>query len=109
MSHFFPTPEECGRHTIFRGVHIRTSACEKMMLSHVHLEPHSVVEEHSHPHEQVGMLLKGKAIFYIGGEEKTLGPGDFYRIPGNVKHRVVVLDEPAEALDIFCPVREEYR
>ena len=79
------------------------------MLSHVHLEPHSVVEEHSHPHEQVGMLLKGRAIFYIGGEEKTLGPGDFYRIPGNVKHRVVVLDEPTEALDIFCPVREEYR
>ena len=25
-----------------------------------------VVEEHSHPHEQVGMLLEGRAIFTIG-------------------------------------------
>jgi quercetin dioxygenase-like cupin family protein len=109
MSHFFPTPDELGRHTIFPGVQIQTAACEQMMLSLVDLEPHSVVEEHSHPHEQVGMLVSGRAIFYIGDEQKTLQAGDMYRIPGHVKHRVVVLDEPAQALDIFCPVREEYR
>jgi quercetin dioxygenase-like cupin family protein len=68
-----------------------------------------VVEEHSHPHEQVGMLLAGRATFYIGGEEKTLQAGDLYRIPGHVRHRVVVHDEPARALDIFCPIREDYR
>jgi len=55
------------------------------------------------------MVIEGRAIFFIGDEQKTLGPGDFYRIPGNVKHKVVVLDQPAKALDIFCPVREEYR
>lgn len=109
MSMYFPTAAELSRHTIFPGVHIQTCAAEKMMLSYVDLEPHAVVEEHSHPHEQVGMLLEGKAIFYIGGEEKTLQKGDIYRIPGNVKHRVVVLDAPVKALDIFCPVREEYR
>jgi quercetin dioxygenase-like cupin family protein len=80
-----------------------------MMLSLVDLEPNSVVEEHSHPHEQVGMVLEGRAIFFIGGEQKTLQPGDFYRIPGNVRHRVVALDQPVKALDIFTPVREEYR
>jgi quercetin dioxygenase-like cupin family protein len=106
---YFPTPEECGRHTIFRGVHIRTCAADRMMLSLVNLEPGSVVEEHAHPHEQVGMLLQGRATFFIGDEEKTLRPGDFYRIPGNVRHRVVVHDEPCQALDIFYPVREEYR
>jgi quercetin dioxygenase-like cupin family protein len=108
MSQFFPTREECGSHTIFPGVHIRTTACEKLMISHVDLEPHSVVAEHSHPHEQVGMVLKGRLVFTIGGEEKTLGPGEMYRIPGNVKHRVVALDEPSQAVDIFYPVREEY-
>jgi quercetin dioxygenase-like cupin family protein len=109
VSIYFPTPEECGRHTIFPGVHIRTCAAEKMMLSLVELEPNSVVAEHAHPHEQVGMLLEGRAIFYIGDEQKTLQAGDFYRIPGGVRHRVVVLDGPARALDIFYPVREEYR
>ncbi len=109
MSLFFPTPDELGRHTIFPGVHVRTAAADKMMLSVVDLEPKAVVEEHSHPHEQVGMLLAGKAIFFIGDEQKTLQAGDLYRIPGHVKHRVVALDEPVRALDIFYPVREEYR
>src|ERR1700682_3372822 len=106
MSHFFPTPGECGHHTIFPGVHITTCAAEKMMVSLVDLEPGSVVEEHSHPHEQVGMVLEGKALFFIGHEQKTLQAGDMYRIPGNVRHKVVVLDKPGKALDIFYPIRE---
>jgi quercetin dioxygenase-like cupin family protein len=79
-----------------------------MMMSLVDLEPRSVVEEHAHPHEQLGMVLAGRAVFFIGGEQKTLGPGDMYRIPGGVRHRVVALDEPVRALDIFHPVREDY-
>lgn len=109
MSKYFPGPDECGRHTIFPGVHIRTCAGERMMVSVVDLEPGSVVEEHSHPHEQVGMLLEGRVVFSVGGEEKTLAAGDVWVIPGGVKHRVVVLDRPARAIDIFYPVREEYR
>ncbi len=109
MSKYFPTPEECGTHTIFPGVHIRTAALDKMMVSVVDLEPHSVVEEHAHPHEQVGILLSGKVVFTIGGEEKTLQPGDFWCIPGGVRHKVVALDGPAKALDVFYPVREDYR
>src|SRR3954453_11470091 len=103
MSLFFPTPEEMGRHTIFPGVHIHTAAAEKMMISVVDLEPGSVVEEHSHPHEQVGMLLEGEALFIIGGEEKTLRAGDCYRIPGNVRQKVIAGAARGRAIDIFCP------
>lgn len=109
MSLFFPTAEEMSRHTIFPGVSIQTCAVEKMMLSVVDLAPHSVVEEHAHPHEQVGMVLQGRAIFFIGGEQKTLQAGDMWRIPGGVKHKVIALDEPVRALDIFHPIREDYR
>jgi quercetin dioxygenase-like cupin family protein len=109
MSLYFPGPDELARHTIFPGVNIRTCAAERMMLSVVDLAPHAVVEEHSHPHEQVGMLLQGQALFVIGGEEKLLQAGDLYRIPGHVSHKVTALDEPVRALDIFCPVREDYR
>ncbi len=109
MSLYFPTPDDCSRHTIFPGVHIRTCSVEKMMLSCVDLEPGAVVEEHSHPHEQVGILLAGRATFFIGDEQKTLGPGEMWRIPGGVRHRVVALDEPVRALDVFYPIREDYR
>jgi quercetin dioxygenase-like cupin family protein len=108
MSKYFPTAEECGRHTIFPGVQIQTFALQKMMVSVVDLEPNSVVAEHSHHHEQMGMWLAGKAIFTIGDEERTVGPGDIYRIPGHVRHKVVVLDQPARAIDIFSPPRDEY-
>jgi quercetin dioxygenase-like cupin family protein len=108
VSLFFPTPNDCSRHTIFPGVHIAACASEKMMISVVDLEPLSVVEEHAHPHEQVGMLLSGHATFTIGGEQKTLYAGDLYRIPGNVLHKVITGDQPTKAIDIFCPPRHEY-
>jgi quercetin dioxygenase-like cupin family protein len=109
VSRYFPAAEECSRHAIFPGVHIQTCAAEQMMISVVDLEPHAVVAEHAHPHEQVGMLLSGRATFFIGDEQKTLQAGDLYRIPGNVRHRVVTLDQPTRAIDIFYPIRDEYR
>ena len=47
------------------------------MLSVVHFEPHSVVLEHSHPHEQMGILLEGRVEFTIGGVTRLLGPGRY--------------------------------
>lgn len=80
-----------------------------MMASVVDFEPRSIVEWHSHPHEQMGMLLAGTAEFFIGDTRRILSAGDLYRIPGNVRHRVVAIgDEPARALDFFSPVREDY-
>ena len=109
MSLYFPTADELSRHTIFPGVQIQTAAAEHLMMSVVDLEPHAVVQEHAHPHEQVGMVLQGRAVFTIGGEEKTLQAGDLYRIPGHIRHKVVALDQPVRALDIFYPIREDYR
>jgi quercetin dioxygenase-like cupin family protein len=109
VSLYFPTPDERSRHAIFPGVTVETCSAEKLMLSLATLQPGAVVEEHSHPHEQVGVVLEGRAIFIIGGEEKTLGPGDLFRIPGGVRHKVVALDATVKALDIFYPIREEYR
>lgn len=108
MSRYFPTPEECSRHKIFPGVEIRTRAGAQTLLSMVVFEPNAVVEIHSHPHEQVGVVLEGRAIFTVGDESKTLGPGDIYIIPGNVPHKVVALDRRVRALDVFHPIREEY-
>jgi quercetin dioxygenase-like cupin family protein len=68
-----------------------------------------VVDWHCHPNEQMGVMMTGRALFQVGDEEKTLGPGDFYFIPGGVRHRVVPVDGPARALDVFYPVRDEYR
>jgi quercetin dioxygenase-like cupin family protein len=108
MSLYFPEASEFTRRTIFPGVHIQTCAAKEMMLSFVNLDAGAVVEAHSHPHEQVGIVILGKAQFEIGDEVRILGPGDMYRIPGGVRHRVVVVEGPCQALDIFHPIREDY-
>ncbi|MBY0458365.1 MAG: cupin domain-containing protein [Gemmataceae bacterium] len=109
MSRFFPTPDECGRHTIFGNTTIRTFAGDHVQLSLVDVPAGGVIDWHSHPNEQIGMVTAGKLTFFIGAEERTLGPGDFYFIPGGVSHRVVAVDGPAQALDEFYPIRDEYR
>ena len=104
----FVDKSECTRRTIFPGVEILTKAGERMMLSYVVFQPGAIVEEHSHPHEQVGIVVEGRARFIVDGREKTLGRGDMYIIPGGAVHKVIALDEGATALDVFHPVREDY-
>jgi quercetin dioxygenase-like cupin family protein len=96
------------RHLIFPGVEIRTTAGKELMLSVVRFEPHSVVLDHAHPHEQMGILISGQLEFTVGGKTRVLGPGDIWRIPSGVQHRVRAFDEPVVALDVFHPIREDY-
>ena len=78
------------------------------MLSFLEMEQGAEVAEHSHPHEQAGLVLAGKLRFRIGQEEKVAGPGEAFIIPPNVVHWGVVEEGPAKVLDIFSPPREDY-
>lgn len=109
MFAYFVDKSECTHHRIFPGVDIYTTAGEHMMLSLVEMEPHAVVEPHSHPHEQMGLMLEGEADFTIGGQQRRVTVGQMWRIPGGVVHKVVAGDRPVRALDVFYPPREDYR
>jgi quercetin dioxygenase-like cupin family protein len=106
---YFTQKNECVHHRIFPGVDIFTTCGRELMLSLVEMEPHAVVEPHSHPHEQVGLMLSGTAEFTIGDETRTIEPGQMWRIPGGVIHKVVAGDQPVRALDVFHPIRDDYR
>jgi quercetin dioxygenase-like cupin family protein len=106
---YFTQKNECVHHRIFPGVDIFTTCGKELMLSLVEMEPHAVVEPHSHPHEQVGLMLSGTAEFTIGDETRTIEPGQMWRIPGGVIHKVVAGDQPVRALDVFHPIRDDYR
>lgn len=106
--HRFVELSDCARHNIFPGVDVFTAAGNEMMLSMAVFEPEAVVERHAHPHEQVGVVVEGHARFIVDKEERVLGPGDMYIIPGDVPHRVVALEDGCRALDVFHPIREDY-
>jgi quercetin dioxygenase-like cupin family protein len=109
MSKYVISREDCSKHNIFPGVDIFTAAGERMMLSFVEFAPHAIVEMHNHPHEQMGLLLEGELRFTIGDEEHLVRPGQMWRIPGGVPHKAIAGDTPVKALDVFCPIREDYR
>ena len=82
---------------------------DQLMLSFLELAPGCEIPEHSHPHEQAGLVLSGTLRFRIGDEERVAGPGDAFIIPGNVVHWGIVEGaEVAKVLDIFSPPREDY-
>ena len=70
--------------------------------------PNKTFPVHSHKNEeQMGYLVNGKMGFNVGGEERTLLPGDFYHAPIGVEHNAWTLEEPSVLIDIFSPVRED--
>lgn len=99
-SYFIPAGTG-SRHGIFPGVDILTNAGKGIMLSLANFEPGSLVPDHSHPHEQMGMMVSGRLEFTVGGVAQILTPGDVWRIPGDVVHRV-------GAFDVSHPIRDDY-
>ena len=91
------------------GVKARTFWGEKMLLAVVDLEANALLPSHTHPHEQVGVVLEGEVEFMIAGESKLMRPGDIYLVPAGVEHMVRVGPGPARLLDVFSPVREEFK
>jgi quercetin dioxygenase-like cupin family protein len=106
---YFIKAGQGAKHGVFPGVTIETVAGDRLMLSYVRLEAGSVVPEHAHSHEQMGMMISGRLEFTIAGQTRLLEVGDIWRIPGNVPHSVRAVDGPAVALDVFHPVRDDYR
>lgn len=93
---------------MFPGVVRRTmNSGERTTLAEITLDNGAVVPEHTHPHEQIGYVARGRVLFEVGGERRELSEGDSYLIPGNVPHRVTALTQ-AICIDIFSPVREEF-
>jgi quercetin dioxygenase-like cupin family protein len=90
--------------TVLTGLHGE----QMMMVLNATLPGHEV-PAHSHRHEQVGMVYRGRARLTIGGEERLVREGDFYCIPAYVPHSDVCIgEEPFVMLDIFHPVREDF-
>ena len=62
---------------------------------------------HSHPHEQVGYILKGKFEFEMDGKKQILNAGDSYYVKPDTMHGVKALEDAA-ILDVFTPQREDF-
>jgi unsaturated pyranuronate lyase len=94
---------------IWDGVHGRVVHGDRITLGVIELDPGSVVPEHSHEHEQLGMCLSGSLMFRVGDESRQLHAGETWAIPGNVPHEVHVGPAGAVVIDVFAPTRDDWR
>ncbi len=91
------------------GIRSRVFTGENIQVCVVRFEPHSAGSIHCHPEEQWGVLLEGECVRIQGGVEYAVKAGDFWHTPGGVLHGVRTGARAAVILDVFSPVREQYR
>ena len=82
---------------------------EGAMINLIEFEPGATVPLHSHPHEQLGIVLRGVQVLVVAGVEHRLERMDGYVLPGGVEHSAYCGPDGATVVDVFRPVREDYR
>ena len=100
---------EIGPIGIWDGVLARTVDGQHCSLAVVELDPGSVAAEHSHPNEQLGLVISGSVSFRIGDETQLLGPGGTWRVAPNTPHEVHTGPDGAVVIDVFSPAREDWK
>ncbi len=80
---------------------------DKAMVAQVFLAKGAVVPEHRHESEQITYILEGALEFELEGKTVLVRQGEVLRIPSNVPHKAVALEDTLD-LDIFSPIREDW-
>jgi quercetin dioxygenase-like cupin family protein len=82
---------------------------EKLMVCRFRFAPHVVTPPHQHPHEQITLVERGRVLFTIGDQRRVARAGDILHFPSGSWHGATMLDEEVVLIDIFSPIREDFR
>jgi len=93
---------------ISAGIDARYVHGQSTTLGYLNLQKGSAVKLHNHVHEQITFVLEGELEMEIGGETMVLKPGNYFVILSNVLHSATALTD-CKVIDVFSPVREDYR
>jgi len=90
------------------GVKARFIHSLSMTIAYWELDAGASMPEHTHPHEQIVNVLEGEVKYSVGGETQNLAEESVLVIPPNVPHGGEAIVN-CRLLDVFHPVREDYR
>ena len=90
------------------GFRARFIHSDSMTVAYWEIESGASMPEHSHSHEQIVNLIEGELELTVGDEVRTLVPGLVAIVPPDVPHsgRAAMA---CRVIDVFHPVREDYR
>ena len=104
----FLTLNDVQEKEIVPGYRARFVHSDHITLAYWDVDPGAELPEHSHPHEQIANVLEGQFELVVGGESRVLEPGMVAVIPSHTPHGGKALTA-CRLLDVFYPVREDYR
>ena len=90
------------------GIERQMVVGQNLMICRFRFRPFLVTPEHTHPHEQMSMVISGQVRFLVEGEERIASPGDVLHFPSNCLHGATMMDEEVVLIDIFTPLREDF-
>ena len=96
-----PYREEPGfRQVVFRGI--------DQMVGFSQITPENPDSEpHTHPFEQMNMLVEGRLDFLVDGERVELEPYETLAIPPEIPHASRAVEGETATLLAFWPLRED--
>lgn len=63
---------------------------------------------HTHPHEQITYVARGKLYLFLGEEKFQLSKGDIFAVPPSMPHCIQTISNHVRLIDSFSPVREDF-
>jgi len=90
------------------GIERQMVVGQNVMICRFRFAPFLVTPEHTHPHEQMTLVMQGKVKFFIDGQERIVSAGDVLHFPPHNRHGATMLDEEVILIDIFSPIREDF-
>lgn len=90
------------------GFNVRFVHSRNMTFAFWNIQGGAELPGHSHPHEQVVNVIEGKFELTVDNERKQLGPGSVVIIPPDAVHSGKAITN-SRIIDVFYPVREDYR
>lgn len=101
--------EDIPKKQVRPGITRQIVSGENMTLGLHEVQANLELKPHSHPHEQVVIILKGKVEYTVGEEKSVIKPGEVLIIPSNVVHYASrVIGKSVLNLDIWSPIRKDY-
>lgn len=100
--------EEVKSKEVFPGFVGRFIHTDNMTFAYWEIKKGSALPEHSHLHEQVVNMLEGEFEIILEGNPNHLLQGNILPIPSHSKHAGRAITD-CKILDVFYPVREDYK
>ena len=90
------------------GFRVRFVHGERLTMAYWSIEAGAELREHTHEHEQITNVIEGEFEMTIEGDSYRYSSGMVAVIPSNAVHRGKAITD-CRVIDVFCPVREDYK